>query len=254
MDALIMAEKRLAIVTGGARGIGRAIVLALARQGRRVVAFDIDEPRLKELQEIAQQEGLDDVLTEKLDITDSEALTAAIERLDEEHGGLAILVNNAGITRDKLILMMKDEDFDRVMEINLRAAFVATRAAAKAMMLNRFGRIINLGSVAGVIGNAGQSNYAASKAALIGMAKSLARELASRNVTVNCVAPGFIATEMTDVLPDKVKEYAKETIPMNRFGDSHDVAQAVAFLASEECGYVTGQVVCVDGGMALSAE
>jgi 3-oxoacyl-[acyl-carrier protein] reductase len=149
---------------------------------------------------------------------------------------------------------MKDEDFDRVMEINLRAAFVATRAAAKAMMLNRFGRIINLGSVAGVIGNAGQSNYAASKAALIGMAKSLARELASRNVTVNCVAPGFIATEMTDVLPDKVKEYAKETIPMNRFGDSHDVAQAVAFLASEECGYVTGQVVCVDGGMALSAE
>jgi 3-oxoacyl-[acyl-carrier protein] reductase len=254
MDALTMAEKRLAIVTGGARGIGRAIVLALARQGRRVVAFDIDEPRLKELQDVARQEGLDDVLTEKLDITDSEALTAAIERLDEEHGGLAILVNNAGITRDKLILTMKDEDFDRVMEINLKAAFVATRAAAKAMMLNRFGRIVNIGSVAGVIGNAGQSNYAASKAALIGMAKSLARELASRNVTVNCVAPGFIATEMTDVLPDKVKEYARETIPMNRFGDSHDVANAVAFLASEECGYITGQVVCVDGGMALSAE
>ncbi|MHC5015139.1 MAG: SDR family NAD(P)-dependent oxidoreductase [Planctomycetota bacterium] len=227
-----MAEKRLAIVTGGARGIGRAIVLALARQGRRVVAFDIDEPRLQELSEVARQEGLDDVLTQKLDITDSDALTAAIERLEEEHGGLAILVNNAGITRDKLILSMKDEDFDRVMEINLRAAFVATRAAAKIMMLNRFGRIINIGSVAGVIGNAGQSNYAASKAALIGMAKSLARELASRNVTVNCVAPGFIAT----------------------FGDSHDVAQAVAFLASEDCGYITGQVVCVDGGMALSAE
>ncbi len=249
-----MAEKRLAIVTGGARGIGRAIVLALARQGRRVVAFDIDEPRLKELQEVARQEGLDDVLTEKLDITDSEALTAAIERLDEQHGGLAILVNNAGITRDKLFLIMKDEDFDRVLEINLRAAFVATRAAAKAMMLNRFGRIINIASVAGVIGNAGQSNYAASKAALIGLARSLARELAGSNVTVNCVAPGFIATEMTDVLPDKVKEYARKTIPMNRFGDSHDVAQAVAFLASEECGYVTGQVVCVDGGMALSAE
>ncbi|MHC4304469.1 MAG: 3-oxoacyl-ACP reductase FabG, partial [Planctomycetota bacterium] len=228
----MMAEKRLAIVTGGARGIGRAIVLALARQGRRVVAFDIDEPRLQELSEVARQEGLDDVLTQKLDITDSDALTAAIERLEEEHGGLAILVNNAGITRDKLILSMKDEDFDRVMEINLRAAFVATRAAAKIMMLNRFGRIINIGSVAGVIGNAGQSNYAASKAALIGMAKSLARELASRNVTVNCVAPGFIATEMTDVLPDKVKEYAKEAIPMSRFGDSHDVAQAVAFLAS----------------------
>ena len=249
-----MAEKRLAIVTGGARGIGRAIVLALARQGRRVVAFDIDEARLKELQDIARQEGLDDVLSEKLDITDSEALTAAIERMDEQHGGLAILVNNAGITRDKLILIMKDEDFDRVLEINLRAAFVATRAAAKAMMRNRFGRIINIASVAGVIGNAGQSNYAASKAALIGMAKSLARELASRNVTVNCVAPGFIATDMTDVLPDKIQEYARKAIPLNRFGDSHDVAQAVAFLASEECGYVTGQVVCVDGGMALSAE
>jgi 3-oxoacyl-[acyl-carrier protein] reductase len=254
MDALIMAEKRMAIVTGGARGIGRAIVLALARQGRRVVAFDIDEPRLKELEDIAREEGLDDVLTEKLDITDSEALTAAIERLEEEHGGLAILVNNAGITRDKLILTMKDEDFDRVMEINLRAAFVATRAAAKIMMLNRFGRIINLGSVSGVIGNAGQANYASSKAALIGMAKSLARELASRNVTVNCVAPGFIATEMTDVLPDKVKEYAKEAIPMSRFGDADEVAHAVAYLASDGCGYTTGQVVCVDGGMALSAE
>jgi 3-oxoacyl-[acyl-carrier protein] reductase len=254
MLALIMAEKRLAIVTGGARGIGRAIVLALARQGRRVVAFDIDEARLKELQDVARQEGLEDVLIEKLDITDSDALSGAIERLEEEHGNLGILVNNAGITRDKLILAMKDEDFDRVMEINLRAAFVATRAAAKVMMLNKFGRIVNIGSVAGVIGNAGQSNYAASKAALIGMAKSLARELASRNITVNCVAPGFIATEMTDVLPDKVKELAKEAIPMSRFGDADDVAHAVAFLASEECDYITGQVVCIDGGMALSAE
>jgi 3-oxoacyl-[acyl-carrier protein] reductase len=250
----IMAQKRLAIVTGGARGIGRAIVLALARQGRRVVAFDIDEARLRELEAVAREQGLDDVGTEKLDITDSAALTAAIERLAEEHGQVDILVNNAGITRDKLILAMKDEDFDRVMEINLRAAFVATRAAAKVMMLNRFGRIVNIGSVSGVIGNAGQANYSASKAALIGMAKSLARELASRNVTVNCVAPGFITTDMTDVLPDKVKEYAKAVIPVSRFGESEDVAHAVAFLASEEAGYITGQVICVDGGMALSAE
>jgi 3-oxoacyl-[acyl-carrier protein] reductase len=248
-----MAEKRLAVVTGGARGIGRAIVFALARQGRRVAALDIDEPRLQELEGLARADG-HEVLTEKLDITDSDALTAAIERLDEAHGPLGILVNNAGITRDKLVLAMKDEDFDRVLQINLKAAFVATRAAAKAMMMNRFGRIINIASVAGVTGNPGQANYAASKAALIGMAKSLARELAGRNVTVNCVAPGFITTEMTDVLPDKVKEFAREVIPMSRFGECDDVAHAVAFLASEESGYVTGQVICVDGGMALSAE
>ncbi|MHC4415603.1 MAG: 3-oxoacyl-[acyl-carrier-protein] reductase [Planctomycetota bacterium] len=248
-----MAEKRLAIVTGGARGIGRAIVLTLARQGRRVAALDIDEPRLEELKVLSRKEGAD-VLAEKLDITDATALNAAIERLDAAHGKLGILVNNAGITRDKLILAMNDEDFDRVIEINLRAAFVATRAAAKIMMRHRFGRIINIASVAGVVGNAGQSNYAASKAALIGMAKSLARELAKPNITVNCVAPGFIVTEMTDVLPDKVKEYAKNAIPMNRFGQIQDVAHAVAFLASEESGYITGQVLCVDGGMTTSHE
>jgi 3-oxoacyl-[acyl-carrier protein] reductase len=248
-----MADKRLAVVTGGARGIGRAIVFALARQGRRVAAFDIDEARLQELEALARADDLE-VLTEKLDITDSAALAAAIERTDEEHGPLGILVNNAGITRDKLVLAMKDEDFDRVIEINLKAAFVATRAAAKVMTDHRFGRIINIASVAGVIGNPGQANYAASKAALIGMARSLARELADRNVTLNCVAPGFIATEMTDVLPDRVKEFARDVIPMSRFGESEDVAHAVAFLASEESGYITGQVICVDGGMALSSE
>ncbi|MHC4211723.1 MAG: 3-oxoacyl-ACP reductase FabG [Planctomycetota bacterium] len=239
-----MTQKRLAIVTGGARGIGRAIVFALARQGRRVAALDIDEARLQELEALARDDGFD-VLAEKLDITDGAALTAGIER-----GPLGILVNNAGITRDKLVLAMKDEDFDRVLEINLKAAFVATRAAARAMTAHRFGRIINIASVAGVIGNPGQANYAASKAALIGMARSLARELADHDITLNCVAPGFISTEMTDVLPDKVKELAKIAIPLNRFGESEDVAHTVAFLAAEESGYVTGQVICVDGGAA----
>ncbi len=245
-----MSEKRLAIVTGGARGIGRAIVMALAKQGRKVAAVDIDEARLAELGQLARDGGLD-IITEKVDITDSNAFTKVIEKLAEEHGGVGILVNNAGITRDGLIMTISDEDFDKVIAINLKAAFVATRAATKSMMRNRFGRIINISSVAGVMGNAGQANYAASKAGLIGMAKTVARELAKRNVTVNCVAPGFIITEMTGVLPDKVKELAKMAIPMQKFGSVDDVANVVAFLAAEETSYVTGQVICVDGGMAM---
>ncbi len=245
-----MSEKRLAIVTGGARGIGRAIVMALAKQGRKVAAVDIDEARLAELGQLARDGGLD-IITEKVDITDSNAFTKLIEKLAEEHGGVGILVNNAGITRDGLIMTISDEDFDKVIAINLKAAFVATRAATKSMMRNRFGRIVNISSVAGVMGNAGQANYAASKAGLIGMAKTVARELAKRNVTVNCVAPGFIITEMTGVLPDKVKELAKMAIPMQKFGSVDDVANVVAFLAAEESGYVTGQVICVDGGMAM---
>lgn len=245
-----MSEKRLAIVTGGARGIGRAIVMALAKQGRKVAAVDIDEAKLAELGQLARDGGLD-IITEKVDITDSNAFTQLIEKLAEEHGGVGILVNNAGITRDGLIMTISDEDFDKVIAINLKAAFVATRAATKSMMRNRFGRIVNISSVAGVMGNAGQANYAASKAGLIGMAKTVARELAKRNVTVNCVAPGFIITEMTGVLPDKVKELAKMAIPMQKFGSVDDVANVVAFLAAEESGYVTGQVICVDGGMAM---
>lgn len=246
-----MAEKRLAIVTGGARGIGRQIVLALARQGRRVVAIDINEEMLNELKDVAAKEGFEDILTEKLDITDSDAFTAAIDRLADEFDGVDILVNNAGITRDGLVLTISDEDFDKVIDINLKAAFVATRAAARSMMRNRWGRIVNIASVAGVIGNAGQANYSASKAGLIGMAKTVARELGKRNITVNCVAPGFIETDMTAVLPEKVIEGAKQMIPMRKLGQPEDIANAVAFLCAEESGYVTGQVLCVDGGMAM---
>lgn len=245
-----MSEKRLAVVTGAARGIGRAITLELLKQGRIVAGLDINAQLLSELEKIVKEAGFD-VITRCVDITDTVKFTETLESLAGEYGGIGILVNNAGITRDGLILQMSDEDFDAVININLRAAFVATRVASRSMVRNKFGRIISLSSVAGVIGNAGQSNYAASKAGLIGMTKSVARELARKNVTANCIAPGFIITEMTDKLPEPVKEAAKQMIPLRRFGSVDDVAKAAAFLASDDAGYITGQVLCVDGGMAM---
>jgi len=245
-----MAEKRLAVVTGAARGIGRAIVFELLKQGRIVAALDINAEQLQELDGLVKKAGFS-CENRCVDITDTEKFTEVLESLASEYDGIGILVNNAGITRDKLLLQMSDEDFDKVIEVNLRAAFVATRVAVRSMVRNKFGRIISLSSVAGVMGNAGQSNYAASKAGLIGMTKSVARELARKNVTANCIAPGFIVTDMTDKLPDAVKEAAKQIIPMRRFGTVEDVARAVAFFASDEAGYITGQVLCVDGGMAM---
>jgi 3-oxoacyl-[acyl-carrier protein] reductase len=191
------------------------------------------------------------VITRVLDITKTELLTQVLEELAEEHGGIGILINNAGITRDKLMIQMDDEDFDRVISVNLRAAFAATRVAARSMVRNKFGRIISISSVAGIIGQAGSANYAASKAGLIGMTKSIARELGKKNITANCIAPGFIMTDMTQVLPDAVKDGAMAVIPLKRFGTPEDVARAAAFLASDEAGYITGQVLCVDGGMAM---
>jgi len=245
-----MSEKRLAVVTGAARGIGRAIVLELLKQGRIVAGLDLNAEQLHELESVVKAAGAE-VVSKCVDITNSANFTEVLETLASEYGGIGVLVNNAGIARDRLILQMSDEDFDKVMEVNLRAAFVAMRVAARSMVRNKFGRIVSLSSVAGVMGNAGQSNYAASKAGLIGLTKTVARELARKNITANCIAPGFIDTEMTKKLPDAVKEAAKELIPLRKFGNVDDVAKAVAFLASDDAGYITGQVLCVDGGMAM---
>jgi len=245
-----MSEKRLAVVTGAARGIGRAIVLELLRQGRLVAGLDIIAEQLGELEKIVKEAGFS-VVTKCVDITDTPAFTEALEALAAEYGSIDILVNNAGITRDNLLIRMTDEEFDKVLAVNLRAAFVGMRSAARFMMRNKFGRIISISSVSGVMGNAGQANYSASKAGLIGMTKTAARELAKKNVTANCVAPGFIDTEMARKLPEPVIEAAKQLIPMRRLGSVEDVAKAVAFLAGDEAGYITGQVLCVDGGMAM---
>jgi len=245
-----MPEKRLAVVTGAARGIGRAIVLELLKQGRIVAGLDINAGQLSELEDVVKEAGFTAV-TKCVDITDTDEFTEVLESLADEYGGIGILVNNAGITRDGLIMRMSDEDFDKVIDVNLRAAFVAIRTAVKSMVRNKFGRIISLSSVSGVIGNPGQGNYAASKAGLIGLTKTVARELAKKNITANCIAPGFIVSEMTDKLPQPVKDAAKQMIPLRRFGSVEDVANAAAFFASDEAGYITGQVLCVDGGMAM---
>jgi 3-oxoacyl-[acyl-carrier protein] reductase len=249
MEMSRMAEKRLAVVTGAARGIGRAIVLELLERGRLVAGIDINAEQLAELEKVVKEAG-HTVVTKCVDITKTDEFAEVLESLAAEHGGIGILVNNAGITRDKLMMQMKDEDFDTVVSVNLRAAFMATKCVLRSMIRNKFGRIVNM-RVAGVMGQAGSSNYAASKAGLIGMTKSVAREVGKKNVTANCIAPGFIMTEMTAVLPDAVKDAAKQIIPVRRFGQVEDVAKAVAFLASDEAGYITGQVLCVDGGMAM---
>jgi 3-oxoacyl-[acyl-carrier protein] reductase len=208
------------------------------------------EDALKQLEKDTEAQGLP-CQTCCVNITDTAAFTEALNALIDEHGGVGVLVNNAGITRDNLLIRMTDEEFDQVLNVNLRAAFVAMRVCGKSMMRNKFGRIINISSVSGVIGNAGQANYSASKAGLIGLTKTVARELAKKGVTANCVAPGFIDTEMARKLPEAVLNAAKEVIPMRRLGSMEDIAKAVAFLAHEDSGYITGHVLCVDGGMAM---
>jgi len=245
-----MTEKRVALVTGGSRGIGAAIVKRLAKDGLHVVALARSMDKLVAIVgEVEAAGGTAEAVT--CDIGDGKALAAVVEAIAEKHGRLDVLVNNAGITKDGLILRMEDEDFDTVINTNLKSAFVAIRAGARTIMRSKSGRIINISSVAGVMGNAGQTNYAASKAGLIGLTKSVARELAGKGVTANAVAPGFITTDMTDVLHDKIKEGVKQLIPLKRFGEANEIAAAVAFLASEEAGYITGQVLLVDGGMVM---
>ena len=242
---------KTAIVTGGSRGIGRAICLELARRGCNIVlSFAGNTAAADQTVSDCQALGVQ-ALAVQGNVADADAVKALFDAALEKFGAIDILVNNAGITRDNLLMLLKEEDFDAVVDTNLKGAFLCMKAAVRPMMKQRRGRIISLSSVVGLRGNAGQVNYAASKAGVIGMTKSLAKELAGRNITVNAVAPGFIDTDMTAVLPDKAKEAILSSIPMARLGAAEDVASAVAFLASEEAGYITGQVLAVDGGMSM---
>ena len=245
-----MTEKRVAIVTGGSRGIGEAIVQHLSKSGAHVVIVARNADKLNGVVESIKGNG-GSAEAISCDVSDAAAITAMVEKVSDTHGRIDILVNNAGITKDGLLLRMDDADFDIVLQTNLKSAFVATKAAVRYIMRSKAGRIINISSVSGVVGNAGQANYAASKAGLIGFSKSVAKEFAGKGVTVNVVAPGFITTDMTEVLNEKIKEAVKQMIPLRRFGAVDEIASVVNFLASEAASYITGQVICVDGGMVM---
>ena len=241
---------KTAVVTGAARGIGKTTALALADAGAACALVDVIDDVKASAAEVTEATG---VRAEGYiaDVTDTGQITALMKEIQGAFGAIDILVNNAGITRDNLLLRMTDDEWDKVLAINLRGTFVCTRAAARYMLKQKSGRIVNIASVVGVIGNPGQCNYSASKAGVIGLTKSAARELASRNVNVNAIAPGYVKTAMTDGLPDKAKEAALAAIPLKRLSEPQDIANAVLFLAGEESNYITGHVLHVDGGMGM---
>ena len=241
---------QVAIITGGARGIGREIALAFAREGADLALFDVNPEQLEatagELRGLNRRaEGL------LVDVTDGKQVEDGVAKVLDKLGRIDILINNAGITKDSLLIRMDDAQWDRVLNINLKGTFLCTRAVAKHMLKQRRGRIVSVASIVGIIGNPGQANYAASKAGIIGMTKAVAKELASRGITCNAIAPGFIKTEMTEALPEEAKQRLQSAIPMGTLGEPRDVAQAALFLVSEAARYITGHVLVVDGGLAM---
>jgi 3-oxoacyl-[acyl-carrier protein] reductase len=243
-------QNRIALVTGAGRGIGKSIALTLAQHGAHVICVSKSEANCKSVADEINAAGLK-ASHFAVDVSNASDVKAACEALLKQHETIDILVNNAGITRDMLVLRLSDEDWDSVIQTNLSSCFYWTKHLLRPMTQKRWGRIINISSVVGLIGNPGQSNYAAAKAGMIGFTKAVAREVASRNITVNAVCPGFVRTDMTEVLNEKIKEAATQLIPLKRFGEAADIANMVTYLASEEAGYITGQAFTVDGGMAM---
>lgn len=244
-----MLKNKIALITGAGRGIGRAIAIALAKEGAEVVInYNGSEERAKEVKQTIEENG-GKASIYKCNVSDFVACEAMIKDIFKEYGHLDILVNNAGITKDGLIMKMKEEDFDSVLNVNLKGTFNTIRHSARQMLKQRSGKIINISSVSGILGNVGQANYAASKAGVIGLTKTMARELGSRGITVNAIAPGFVDTEMTEVLSEEIRENACKQIILGRFGKPEDIANTAVFLASDKADYITGQVISVDGGM-----
>jgi 3-oxoacyl-[acyl-carrier protein] reductase len=243
-------EKKVAIITGSGRGIGKAIALKLAQESVSIVVCDVDEAAISDTVMEIEQKGVQS-LGIKVDVTNSEDVTRLFDETISKFERVDILVNNAGITRDNLLIRMQESEWDTVIAVNLKGTFNCLKAAAKIMMKQRSGRIVNISSVVGVMGNIGQANYSASKGAVISLTKSAAKELAPRNITVNAIAPGYIETEMTKILPDNVKEMFMNLVPLKRPGTPEDVANVVSFLVSDQADYLTGQVIHVDGGMVM---